>query len=162
MIDHLALEVSDLEKSGHFYDKALEPLGYKKLMDSPQEFAGRLFLGWGDSAETDLYIAQGARNEPRLHLAFRADNREQVDAFYEAALAAGGKDNGKPDEVDEAEGLTEQDIAENEGRGGHHAHEGGGNRAFGLFHARIPEPAAERERARAVPSERHPGARLDL
>ena len=96
MIDHLALEVSDLEKSGHFYDKALEPLGYKKLMDSPQEFAGRLFLGWGDSAETDLYIAQGARNEPRLHLAFRADNREQVDAFYEAALAAGGKDNGKP------------------------------------------------------------------
>lgn len=38
MIDHLAVDVSDLEKSGHFYDNALEPLGYKKLMEAPQEF----------------------------------------------------------------------------------------------------------------------------
>ncbi len=96
MIDHLAVDVSDLKKSGYFYDNALEPLGYKKLMDAPQEFGGRLTLGWGDQNKTDLYIGEGVCNQPRLHIAFRADNREAVDEFYKAALAAGGKDNGKP------------------------------------------------------------------
>ena len=96
MIDHISVDVSDLKKSGHFYDNALEPLGYKKLMEAPQEFGRRLVLGWGDSAETELYIGEGTRNEPRLHIAFRADNRKKVDEFYKAALAAGGKDNGKP------------------------------------------------------------------
>lgn len=46
--------------------------------------------------KTDFWISEGLRNEPRLHIAFRADNHEQVDEFYRAALAAGGKDNGKP------------------------------------------------------------------
>ena len=96
MIDHLAVDVSDLKKSGYFYDKALEPLGYKKLMETPEEFEGRLILGWEDSAKTDLYISESIRNEPRLHIAFRADNRKKVDEFYKAALAAGGKHNGKP------------------------------------------------------------------
>lgn len=96
MIDHLAIDVSDLKKSGHFYEKALEPLGYKKLMESLQEFGGRLVLGWGDSSETELYIADGSSNKPRLHIAFRADSRDKVDEFYKAALGAGGKDNGKP------------------------------------------------------------------
>jgi catechol 2,3-dioxygenase-like lactoylglutathione lyase family enzyme len=96
MIDHLAIDVSDLQKSGHFYDNALEPLGYKKLMESPQEFGGRLVLGWRDSTETEFYIAEGSSNKPRLHIAFRSDSREKVDEFYKAALPAGGKDNGKP------------------------------------------------------------------
>ena len=96
MIDHFAIDVSNLKKSGLFYDKALAPLGYKKLMDTPQELGGRLILGWGDQYKTDLYIGEGARNQPRLHIAFRADNRETVDEFYKAALAAGGIDNGKP------------------------------------------------------------------
>ena len=96
MIDHLALQVSDLKKSEHFYDRALEPLGYKKLMETPQEFGGRMVLGWGDSLDTDIWIGEGQRTAPRLHVAFRAENHEQVEAFYEAALAAGGKDNGKP------------------------------------------------------------------
>jgi catechol 2,3-dioxygenase-like lactoylglutathione lyase family enzyme len=96
MIDHLAIDVSDLKKSGHFYDNALKPLGYRKLTESPQEFGGRLCLGWEDSADTSIYIGEGSRNEPRLHIAFRADNHEQVDEFYRAALAGGGRDNGKP------------------------------------------------------------------
>ena len=96
MIDHFAIDVSDLNKSGRFYDKALEPLGYKKLMDTPQEFGERLVLGWADQNKTDLYIGEGVRNQPGIHVAFRADNRETVDEFYKAALAAGGKDNGKP------------------------------------------------------------------
>lgn len=96
MIDHLAVDVSDIKKSGYFYDKALSPLGYLKLMEASQEFGGRLVLGWKDSAETELYIGEGSRNVPRLHIAFRASSREQVDEFYRAAIAAGGKDNGKP------------------------------------------------------------------
>ncbi|MCC6276335.1 MAG: VOC family protein [Oligoflexia bacterium] len=97
MIDHIALQVSDLKKSQHFYDKALAALGYKRLMEVPQEYEkGVLVFGWEDSNQTDFWISEGLRNEPRLHIAFRADNHEQVDEFYRAALAAGGKDNGKP------------------------------------------------------------------
>ena len=96
MIDHLAIEVSDLQKSGQFYDNVLEPLGYKKLTDAPEPFGGRLVLGWEDSAKTGFYIGDGSRNKPRLHIAFRVGNRKKVDEFYQAALAAGGSDNGKP------------------------------------------------------------------
>ena len=95
MIDHISVDVSDLKKSGHFYDNALKPLGYKMLMEAPQEFRGRLVLGWGDSAETELYIGESISNKPRLHIAFRADNHKMVNEFYKAALAAGGKGNGK-------------------------------------------------------------------
>jgi catechol 2,3-dioxygenase-like lactoylglutathione lyase family enzyme len=97
MIDHLALQVSDLKRSLKFYDGALASLGYKRLMESPKKNRqGVLIFGWGDSVETDFWISEGLRNEPRLHIAFRADNHKQVDEFYRAALAAGGKDNGKP------------------------------------------------------------------
>jgi catechol 2,3-dioxygenase-like lactoylglutathione lyase family enzyme len=97
MIDHIALQVSDLKKSQHFYDNALAPLGYKKLMEVPQENGqGVLIFGWGDTIQTDFWISEGLRNEPRLHIAFRAENHEQVDEFYRAAIAASGKDNGKP------------------------------------------------------------------
>ena len=97
MIDHLALQASDLARSQAFYDKALAPLGYKSLMEAPQKNAqGFRSLGWGDSLETDIWIREGQRTEPRLHIAFRADNHQQVDEFHRAALAAGGKDNGKP------------------------------------------------------------------
>lgn len=96
MIDHLALQVSELQKSQHFYTNALLPLGYKPLMETPQEFGGRLVFGWEDANQTDFWISEGQRNEPRLHIAFRADSRKQVDEFYRASLAAGGRDNGKP------------------------------------------------------------------
>ena len=96
MIDHLAIDVSDLAKRGRFYDQALAPLGHKKLSDAPVDFGGRLTLGWTDPLETELYIGVGSTTKPRLHIAFRAKNRQQVDDFYHAALAAGGIHNGKP------------------------------------------------------------------
>ncbi|MCX6116776.1 MAG: VOC family protein [Proteobacteria bacterium] len=65
-------------------------------MDTPQEFGGRLILGWCDQHETDFYIGQSLLNQFRLHIAFRAGSRAEVDEFYNAAIAAGGKDNGKP------------------------------------------------------------------
>lgn len=97
MIDHIALEVSDFQQSQRFYDHVLASLGYKKLSESPQKNAqGVLIFGWGDSNQTDFWIYEGLRNEPRLHIAFRASSREQVDEFYRLALAAGGRDNGRP------------------------------------------------------------------
>lgn len=96
MIDHLAIDVLELKKSGHFYDEALAPIGYTKLSDAPVEFGGRLTLGWTDDQEAEFYIGVGTATQPRIHIAFRAATREQVDAFYHAALAAGGTHHGKP------------------------------------------------------------------
>ncbi|HEV3190619.1 MAG TPA: VOC family protein [Polyangiaceae bacterium] len=97
MIDHTGLDVSDAARSRRFYEEALAPLGYKVLMEVPIEFTGgAVVLGLGVPPKPDFWLHQGSPQKPRLHVAFRADNRALVDAFYRAALAAGGKDNGAP------------------------------------------------------------------
>ena len=97
MIDHSGLEVSDPGKSRRFYDRALAPLGYQMLMEIPKEVTGGVVVvGYGVPPKPDFWLAEGKPNEPRVHMAFRADTRQQVDEFYKAALAAGGKDNGPP------------------------------------------------------------------
>jgi catechol 2,3-dioxygenase-like lactoylglutathione lyase family enzyme len=97
MIDHTGLGVSDPAKSRAFYDAALAPLGYKLLKEIPKEYTGgKVVLGYGIPQKPDFWVAEGTPNTPRIHIAFRAENHEQVDAFYKAALAAGGKDNGAP------------------------------------------------------------------
>jgi catechol 2,3-dioxygenase-like lactoylglutathione lyase family enzyme len=97
MIDHTGLEVSHPEKSRAFYEKALAPLGYKLVMEVPKQFTeGLVVLGFGVPPKPDFWMIEGTPNEPRLHIAFRAETRKQVDEFYKAALAAGGKDNGAP------------------------------------------------------------------
>jgi catechol 2,3-dioxygenase-like lactoylglutathione lyase family enzyme len=97
MIDHTGLQMTRPELSRRFYEQALAPLGYSLLMQVPTEFTGgRAVLGFGVAPKPDFWIAEGAANEPRVHIAFRADSRAQVDEFHRAALAAGGKDNGAP------------------------------------------------------------------
>jgi len=97
VIDHTGLNVSDPAKSRYFYERALAPLGYAVLMEVPQQFTGGLVvLGLGVAPKPDFWLKEGTPCEPRLHLAFRAEDRQGVDAFYRAALAAGGKDNGPP------------------------------------------------------------------
>jgi catechol 2,3-dioxygenase-like lactoylglutathione lyase family enzyme len=97
MIDHTGLRVSDPSKSRHFYEAALAPLGYGMLMEVPKQFtSGLVVLGYGVPPKPDFWMAEGVPNEPRIHIAFRAGNRKQVDEFYKEALAAGGKDNGPP------------------------------------------------------------------
>lgn len=97
MIDHTGLQVTNPQKSRHFYDQALAPLGYKMIYEVPKEYTeGKVVLGYGVPPKPDFWVAEGTPNTPKLHIAFRADNRKQVDEFYRAALAAGGKDNGKP------------------------------------------------------------------
>jgi catechol 2,3-dioxygenase-like lactoylglutathione lyase family enzyme len=90
MIDHTGVNVSDVAKSKAFYRAALAPLGYVVLMD------GEGFAGLGVAPKPDFWIGQEAPNVPPIHVAFRAETRAQVDAFYKAALAAGGRDNGPP------------------------------------------------------------------
>jgi catechol 2,3-dioxygenase-like lactoylglutathione lyase family enzyme len=97
MIDHTGLNVSNPEKSRHFYERALAPLGYQQLMEVPKEFTkGLAVVGYGVPSKPDFWISEGAPNQPRVHVAFRAANRTQVDEFYKAALEAGGRDNGPP------------------------------------------------------------------
>jgi len=97
MIDHTGLTVSNPETSRAFYDRALAPLGYQPLMVIPTAVTkGRVVVGYGVPPKPDFWIAEGTPNEPRIHIAFRAANRQQVDEFYRAALEAGGRDNGPP------------------------------------------------------------------
>lgn len=97
MIEHTGLEVSDPLKSRIFYEGALKPINYTVIADIPKEYTGgKVVLGFGVAPKPDFRISEGKPNEPRIHIAFRADNRKQVEDFYEAALKSGGRDNGAP------------------------------------------------------------------
>lgn len=97
MIDHTGINVSNPARSREFYDRALAPLGYKQLMQVPTEHTGGVVVvGYGEPGKPDFWLNEGAPQTPRHHIAFRAASREAVDAFYAAALAAGGTDNGPP------------------------------------------------------------------
>jgi catechol 2,3-dioxygenase-like lactoylglutathione lyase family enzyme len=90
MIDHISLNVRDIDASKKFYAAALAPLGYTVIM----EFPG--VAGLGAEGKPDFWL--GAKNEAAqaVHIAFASKDRAAVDAFYRAALEAGGKDNGAP------------------------------------------------------------------
>lgn len=92
MIDHTGVSVSNLANSQHFYSQALAPLGYAMLM----HFDEYKVSGFGEPPKPDFWISEGAPTQPPLHIAFHAASRAIVDAFYHAAIAAGGKDNGAP------------------------------------------------------------------
>jgi catechol 2,3-dioxygenase-like lactoylglutathione lyase family enzyme len=97
MIDHLGFSVSDYERAKAFYAKALAPLGYGLIMEVTAGQTGHTAAaGFGADGKPDFWFgAEGAMNKP-VHIAIRADNRATVDAFYMAAIAAGGRDNGPP------------------------------------------------------------------
>ena len=92
MFDHVVFGVSDYAASKAFFLKALEPLGVAVVSEGP--------LGvelCRPNNNSSLCIRQVPEQKPaQLHLAFTAENRQQVDAFYRAAMGAGGKDNGAP------------------------------------------------------------------
>jgi catechol 2,3-dioxygenase-like lactoylglutathione lyase family enzyme len=89
MIAHTTLAVSDYQRSKAFYCKALEPLGYSNTIEHGEG------AGFNAGKNTDFWIIHEKAVVP-LHLAFRARNRGAVHAFHEAALSAGGKNNGNP------------------------------------------------------------------
>lgn len=91
MIDHASAAVTSLEKSKPLYTGMLAPLGYELKMDLPEYGAA----GYGTGDRSDFWLGQVERASG-VHIAFAAKSKEEVDAFYSAALAAGGKDNGAP------------------------------------------------------------------
>ena len=91
MLDHVTIGVSNVAQSKEFYDRALGPLGITRLYAEGEGFAGYgigrkafFWIGWRDTPQT------GA------HIAFTAQDRAVVDRFHREAIAAGGRDNGKP------------------------------------------------------------------
>jgi catechol 2,3-dioxygenase-like lactoylglutathione lyase family enzyme len=105
IIDHLNIGVSDVERSRVFYEKALAPLGLKLLHSIPPEGAESggeqskvkaAMYGFGRQYKPLFWIVGNARVGEATHFAFVAKTRDEVDAFYAAALAAGGSDNGPP------------------------------------------------------------------
>lgn len=105
MIDHMGMPVSGLARATEFYVKALAPLGYGIVMEvSAAETGHGAAVGFGppgeaqdfQSGKPSFWIGEGEPLAGHIHVAFLARSRAAVDAFYRAAIAAGGKDNGKP------------------------------------------------------------------
>ena len=93
MFDHVKFGVSDYAASKAFFLKALEPLGVVVIGEGEPAYGVELMPPGGD---VSLCLFQTDEKPAHLHLAFKAENREQVQAFYRAALEAGGKDHGAP------------------------------------------------------------------
>jgi catechol 2,3-dioxygenase-like lactoylglutathione lyase family enzyme len=105
LIDHMGIPVSDLARATEFYVKALAPLGYGIVMEVSAAETGRgAAVGFGppgpaedfQSGKPSFWIGEGEPLAGRVHVGFRAPSRKAVEAFYRAALSAGGKDNGPP------------------------------------------------------------------
>ena len=90
MFDHVVFGASDYAASKAFFLKALEPIGMTVVSEGP------LGIELSADGKSSLCLFQTAEKPAHLHLAFVAANRQQVEAFHRAALAAGGKDNGAP------------------------------------------------------------------
>ncbi len=97
MLDHIGFPVTDFERSKAFYTKILEPLGYRLIMnvDLSDEIGPGGYAGFGKE-RPQFWIGTGKPISGRLHVAFMANDRACVRNFYDAALAAGAKDNGPP------------------------------------------------------------------
>lgn len=90
MLDHIGFGVSDIDLSREFFCQALAPLGVSLAMQGPDS------VGLGRQGKPSLWLYAHAGVCAPLHIAIAASTHAQVDAFYAAALAAGGKDNGPP------------------------------------------------------------------
>ena len=90
MIDHFTLTVPDVAAARAFFEHALAPLGYSVQMEYEQ------FVGFGAKGKPSFWIKPGPMPQSPMHIAFSASDRPRVDAFYAAALAAGGRDDGPP------------------------------------------------------------------
>jgi catechol 2,3-dioxygenase-like lactoylglutathione lyase family enzyme len=96
MIDHTGVSASDFAASKAFYTKALGAIGYQLIKEFPASVTGSVDVaGFGEPGKPDFWMA-GKKPGEKMHVAFRVSTRELVRKFHEAALAAGGRDNGGP------------------------------------------------------------------
>ena len=92
MLDHISFGVEDYGRSTSFYERALAPLGIELMFEREGALAA-----YGEG-RLPFFLLHGDRPRPQapLHVAFNASERPAVDAFYAAAIEAGGADNGGP------------------------------------------------------------------
>ena len=91
MLDYVTIGISDIERAKTFYDAALRPLGITRLYAEGAEFAG-----YGVRPKAFFWIGRRATPQTGAHIAFTANDRVTVDRFYDDAIKAGGRDNGRP------------------------------------------------------------------
>lgn len=97
MIDHIGIAASDFAASRRLYEAALAPLGIGLMMEvTPEQTGGYHGLGLGKNGKPFFWLGNGGPRGAGMHIAFVAESRAQVDAFYQAAIATGGHDNGPP------------------------------------------------------------------
>ena len=98
IVDHFGYGVSDYVRGKAFYTDALAPLGITLIMEVGPAHTpnGVSACGFGKNGKPELWIGSDGKTTPPAHVAFVAETRAAVDAFYEAALRAGGRDNGAP------------------------------------------------------------------
>ena len=90
MLDHVTFGVGDIKRSQAFYDQALRALGIERL------YVEGDCAGYGANDKAFFWIGLKGAAQTGAHVAFATPDRETVDRFYQAALAARGKDNGAP------------------------------------------------------------------
>ncbi len=90
VFDHIGLPVTNLAKSRAFYGAALTPLGIELIVDRSE------WVAFGRTGRAHFWLGMNASPPTGVHLAFAAASRAEVRAFYDAALQAGGIDNGAP------------------------------------------------------------------
>jgi len=97
MLDHIGFTVSEFAAAKLFYARALAPLGLALIWEvTPEESGAGAYAGFGREQKPFFWIGTGDRPKGGVHVAFTAQTRAEVDAFYAAAIAAGGRDNGPP------------------------------------------------------------------
>ena len=96
MLDHIGISVSDFTAAKAFYDAALAPIGVSLMVMIPAGFTDGVKVGGYGQGRPAFWLSEGPAQSPSIHIAFTAPDRDTVDAFYRAALAAGGSDNGAP------------------------------------------------------------------
>lgn len=96
MIDHVGLPVSDYPRSKAFYEALMPAIGAGLVMEvSAEQTGSQPAAGFGRGMKPDFWIGPGEVGS-HTHVAFMVQSRQQVDAFFHTALAAGGRDNGAP------------------------------------------------------------------
>jgi len=98
MIDHIGIGAADFGAARRFYDAALAPLGMEMVMEVTAEETGGDYhgVGYGKADNPCFWVGSDGPRGSGIHIAFTAETRAQVDAFYAAAMGAGGRDNGPP------------------------------------------------------------------
>lgn len=98
MLDHIGLSVADLARSRRFYDAVMPSLGAACVMEVTAAETNGAYegAGYGREGKPYFWIGTGGHTRGSLHIAFVAESRAAVDAFYAAAMAAGATDNGPP------------------------------------------------------------------